>query len=158
MLGGIMDCGGSGPWAVPAFWARVGNRIVPTRIVPTLNPPMHGGGLVCTLLLPGDLPEAIGAHCWRFFAYRECMSTQPADPSACHAKLYRDWSHYSGNRLSYAVLVGLAPIPIVLLVAFGLTRRRDRKHSSRQGAPGIRSTQLQPRQTPVTSGSARHPL
>lgn len=92
------------------------------------------------------------------FAYRECMSTQPADPSACHAKLYRDWSHYSGNRLSYAVLVGLAPIPIVLLVAFGLTRRRDRKHSSRQGAPGIRSTQLQPRQTPVTSGSARHPL
>lgn len=92
------------------------------------------------------------------FAYRECLKGQTADPSACQANLHRDWSHYSGNRLSYAALVGLAPIPIVLVVAFGLTRRRHRKQSPPRGAPDIRSAQFQTGQPRVTPGSARNLL
>ena len=45
-------------------------------------------------------------------AYRTCMAVPTADAAACQANLHRDWAEHSGDRLTYAAVLGLAPIPI----------------------------------------------
>jgi hypothetical protein len=61
-------------------------------------------------------------------AYQSCMQTQGADQSECRAILYGDWETYSGNRLPYAAVLGLAPIPLAWLIGWALVRNRRSKH------------------------------
>ena len=51
-------------------------------------------------------------------AYGHCMKGQAADASACQASLHRDWAQFSGDRLGYAALIGLAPIPFGWLMGW----------------------------------------
>ena len=51
-------------------------------------------------------------------AYRHCIKNQTVDAGACQATLQRDWAHDSGDRLGYAALIGLAPIPFGWLIGW----------------------------------------
>ena len=58
-------------------------------------------------------------------AYRTCMESPIADAAACQAHLHRDWTDYSGDRLAYAAVLGLGPIPIGWLAGWlAFARRR----------------------------------
>ena len=58
-------------------------------------------------------------------AYRTCMESPIADAAACRANLNRDWADYSGDRLTYAAVLGLGPIPIGWLAGWlAFARRR----------------------------------
>ncbi len=46
------------------------------------------------------------------------MKSQAAGASACQATLHRDWAQFSGDRLGYAALIGLAPIPFGWLMGW----------------------------------------
>ena len=55
--------------------------------------------------------------------YRVCLDTQGADSRECQVILRRDWATHSGDRLSDAALIGLAPIPVGWLAAWLFVRR-----------------------------------
>jgi hypothetical protein len=61
-------------------------------------------------------------------AYRTCIGSPDANLDDCkHKLLHQDWPKYSGDRVSYAALAGLAPVLIAWL-AYGLVafvRRRQ---------------------------------
>ena len=67
-------------------------------------------------------------------AYRTCISNPDANLDDCKRNLHQDWSKYSGDRVTYAALVGLAPLPIGWMIAYGLVASVRR----RQIHPGIR--------------------
>lgn len=50
-------------------------------------------------------------------AYQTCV--EKTDGRECQVNLHRDWAEYSGDRLRYAAVLGLAPIPIAWLMAYG---------------------------------------
>ena len=56
-------------------------------------------------------------------AYRACLKTPGADSSECGVTLHREWATYSGDRLSYAALIGLAPIPFGWLAGWMFVRQ-----------------------------------
>jgi hypothetical protein len=66
-------------------------------------------------------------------AYQTCVEAAQADIHYCQAKLHRDWPKYSGERIKYAVLAGLAPLPIIWIACYGFRTQR-----SRTAASGIR--------------------
>lgn len=57
-------------------------------------------------------------------AYRKCVESHGSDARECQFNLHRDWAKYSGDRLNYAALVGLAPIPIGWLIGWGVLVRK----------------------------------
>jgi hypothetical protein len=63
-------------------------------------------------------------------AYRRCVDSPGANLDECTRKLHQDWSLYSGDRIPYAALAGLAPVLIAWL-AYGLVTsvRRRQIHS-----------------------------
>jgi hypothetical protein len=64
----------------------------------------------------------------------KCMLSKAADHRLCHENLQKDWDQYSGRRMYYGVLVGLAPLPLIWMMAFGFSRlRRLQGISSLQG-------------------------
>lgn len=65
--------------------------------------------------------------------YRTCMAAPNFDAAACQASLHRDWAEHSGDRLTYAAVLGLAPIPIGW---FGGWFAFARKRSPRATLPG----------------------
>ena len=61
-------------------------------------------------------------------AYSTCVSSLGANLDDCKRKLHEDWSLYSGDRVTYAALAGLAPVLIAWLTAYALVpslRRRN---------------------------------
>jgi uncharacterized membrane protein len=64
-------------------------------------------------------------------AYRACLKTHSADSGECRTILRQDWATYNGDRLSYAALVGLAPISVGWLAGW-LFVRRLRKRPQRK--------------------------
>jgi len=67
-------------------------------------------------------------------AYRACLENHRANSSECGVILHRDWAMYSGDRLSYAALIGLAPIPVGWLAGWIFVRRsRSRGPSAGMG-------------------------
>jgi hypothetical protein len=64
-------------------------------------------------------------------AYRTCLKSPGADRGECRVILHREWATYSGDRLSYAALIGLAPIPFGWLAAWFFFRpTRPRRPSA----------------------------
>ena len=57
-------------------------------------------------------------------AYRTCLESPIADVAACRANLHRDWADYKGDRLTYAAVLGLGPIPIGWLAGWLLFARK----------------------------------
>jgi hypothetical protein len=55
-------------------------------------------------------------------AYRTCVEIQQSDDRDCQANLHRDWPKYSGDRLYFAVVAGLVPLPIVWTIAYFAVR------------------------------------
>lgn len=68
-------------------------------------------------------------------AYSACLENPGADRGECRAAFRRDWAMYSGDRLSYAVLVGLAPLPIGWLA--GWLYIRESRRRARQPIAGL---------------------
>lgn len=64
------------------------------------------------------------------------MKSPGTDASECRANLHRDWAKYSGDRLYYAALVGLAPIPIGWLIGWVVFVR---KRANRVASDATRS-------------------
>jgi hypothetical protein len=65
-------------------------------------------------------------------AYRHCVTSQTADEGACRTALQRDWADQSGDRLGYAALIGLAPIPVGWLILWVLfAPRRESRAAGR---------------------------
>ncbi|MGZ8399712.1 MAG: hypothetical protein ACXWVI_00195 [Methyloceanibacter sp.] len=60
-------------------------------------------------------------------AYRACLESPAGDSGQCRATFHRDWAIYSGDRLSYAVLVGLVPIPFGWLAGWLYVRQSRRR-------------------------------
>jgi hypothetical protein len=71
-------------------------------------------------------------------AYQTCLKSHDVDRGDCQRNLRSDWTKYSGDRLAYAALVGLAPIPIVWLIALGLSAARP--HRQRGRGPSERNS------------------
>jgi uncharacterized membrane protein YesL len=96
-------------------------------------------GIVATLIWP--LPAATGgmflAVAPATSAYQSCLKSHDVDRGDCQCNLRSDWTKYSGDRLTYAALVGLGPIPIVWLIALGLSAALQQR--GRSGVPGQRS-------------------
>jgi hypothetical protein len=57
-------------------------------------------------------------------AYRNCVQNQGTDAGECRLNLHRDWAKNSGDRLNYAALVGLAPLPIGWLIGWWVFARK----------------------------------
>jgi len=78
---------------------------------------MHDNWLVCGVVASVIWAAAAGnagmhlAVAPAISAYRTCMESPIAD-AACRTNLHRDWADYSGDRLTYAAVLGLGPIPI----------------------------------------------
>jgi hypothetical protein len=54
------------------------------------------------------------------------------DAGECRLNLHRDWAKYSGDRLNYAALVGLAPLPIGWLIGWwAFARKRPNREAVR---------------------------
>ena len=51
-------------------------------------------------------------------AYGKCVERKGTDARECQFGLHRDWADYGGDRLKYAALVGIAPIPIVWVIGW----------------------------------------
>jgi hypothetical protein len=70
-------------------------------------------------------------------AYRSCIEADGADRNACVQTLHTDWTAQSGNRIPYAALGALAPLPIIWLgaFAFGSDGRRNARPLSLKASP-----------------------
>ena len=67
-------------------------------------------------------------------AYRACLDSHGANSGECQVILRREWAMHSGDRLSFAALVGLAPIPIGWLAGwFFVHRWRKRRQEQFAG-------------------------
>jgi hypothetical protein len=69
-------------------------------------------------------------------AYSTCLQSHNADSSDCRRNLHRDWSQHSGDRLEYAALVGLGPLPMAWLIAYGVSSLLQRRRSAEQQSGG----------------------
>ncbi len=49
-------------------------------------------------------------------AYQACVQGQGAHGRECQINLHRDWAEQSGRRLSYAIMIGLVPIPVAWVI------------------------------------------
>jgi hypothetical protein len=56
-------------------------------------------------------------------AFQTCI--EKAENPECLARLRHDWATYSGDRLSYALMVGLMPIPFVWLIGWTILVRKS---------------------------------
>ncbi len=65
-------------------------------------------------------------------AYRTCIGSPDTNLDDCKRKLHQDWSLYSGDRVTYAALAGLAPVLIGWLIGYALV-------------PSLRRWQVRPR-------------
>jgi hypothetical protein len=85
-------------------------------------------------------------------AYRTCISRADANLDDCKRMLHQDWSGYSGDRVTYAALAGLAPGLIAWLIAYGFVasvRRRQIRpwdQSERRGELAGASARTHPAQ------------
>jgi hypothetical protein len=50
-------------------------------------------------------------------AYRNCMESKISGEAECLRNLHLDWEAHSGNRIAYAGLGALAPLPLIWLMA-----------------------------------------
>ena len=60
-------------------------------------------------------------------AYRVCVDRPGADSDKCRVMFHRDFEVYAGDRLSHALLVGLAPIPFGWLAGWLYVRQSRRR-------------------------------
>ena len=60
-------------------------------------------------------------------AYRSCVESKGAGDADCLRNLHLDWEATSGNRLSYAALGALVPLPLIWLMAYAIMG--GRRHS-----------------------------
>jgi hypothetical protein len=59
-------------------------------------------------------------------AYRACIERKSSDGPECLRNLHLDWEATSGNRMSYAALGALVPLPLIWLLAYAImSGRRD---------------------------------
>jgi hypothetical protein len=61
-------------------------------------------------------------------AYRSCMESKISGAAECLRNLHLDWEAQSGNRIAYAALGALAPLPIIWLIVYAImSGRREAK-------------------------------
>lgn len=60
-------------------------------------------------------------------AHRACLERPGADSSQCRVMFHGDFAMYGGERLSHAVLLGLAPIPFGWLAGWLYVRQSRRR-------------------------------
>jgi len=61
-------------------------------------------------------------------AYRSCLETKISDNTACLRNFNLDWEGDSGNRIRYAALAALVPLPLIWLAAYAIMGgRRETK-------------------------------
>jgi hypothetical protein len=61
-------------------------------------------------------------------AYRSCLETKISDNPACLRNLNLDWEGHSGNRIRYAALAALVPLPLIWLAVYAImSGRRETK-------------------------------
>lgn len=53
-------------------------------------------------------------------AYRSCIESRSTDDAQCLRKLHLDWQASSGDRIAYAALGALAPLPLIWLMAYAI--------------------------------------
>jgi hypothetical protein len=59
-------------------------------------------------------------------AYRACIESKGSGEAVCLRNLHLDWDAQSGNRMSYAALGALVPLPLIWLMAYAIVGgRRD---------------------------------
>jgi len=61
-------------------------------------------------------------------AYRSCLETKISDNTECLRNLNLDWEGHGGNRIRYAALAALVPLPVIWLTAYAImSGRRETK-------------------------------
>lgn len=59
-------------------------------------------------------------------AYRACVESKASGDTECLRNLHLDWEAHSGNRISYAALAALVPLPLIWLMVYAIMGgRRD---------------------------------
>ena len=59
-------------------------------------------------------------------AYRNCIESKSSDEAVCLRNLHLEWDAVSGNRMAYAALGALVPLPLIWLLAYAImSGRRD---------------------------------
>ena len=53
-------------------------------------------------------------------AYRSCLETKISDNTACLRNLNLDWEGQGDNRIRYAALAALVPLPLIWLAAYAI--------------------------------------
>jgi hypothetical protein len=77
-------------------------------------------------------------------AYKECIKEKQHSEQECDEALHRDWPHYSGERIPFAISIAIAPLVVAWSIGWALSRRSYKVGRDNEGRPHNEKSLLNP--------------